>query len=160
MDRLLLDSKSARQLREAHGDDSGAACETVAQIVGDRGKMNNPVTNSGGVLLGTVLAIGRAHPQAGVLRKGDRVVPLPSSTCIPLHLDSVLSFEGEVVSVSGTAVLFSSMTAALVPKDLPPAVALSALDVSSIVPQVEQALAEVRPAADGGRSAATVYIHG
>ena len=62
---LLLDSTSMKQLRDAaaseypHGPTVG---ERIANVIRTRGKMHNPVTNSGGVLAGTVMELGAAFP--------------------------------------------------------------------------------------------------
>ena len=53
VERLNLDAASYRQLREAHGT-AAAVREAVCAIVAERGKMQNPVTGSGGMLIGVV----------------------------------------------------------------------------------------------------------
>src|ERR1700758_5255467 len=62
VDRLNLDAASYRQLREAHGGDSGSIRAAVRDIIATRGKMQNPVTGSGGMLTGTVAAVGPRSP--------------------------------------------------------------------------------------------------
>src|SRR5674476_469000 len=57
---LNIDSASFTQIKqEAHGDETKVA-EIVLGIVAQRGKQHNPVTGSGGMLIGTVLQIGPA----------------------------------------------------------------------------------------------------
>ena len=139
VDRLILDSTSARSLREKHGEDGAALRAAVAAIIKDRGKMHNPVTQSGGVLLGTVEEVGAESPLG--LKKGDRIVPLASLTCIPLRLRGpVKAIQGECVVVDATAVLFASSPVARCPPDIDPAVCVLGLDISSLVPQVERAV--------------------
>src|ERR1700728_885740 len=53
-ERLNLDAASYRQLHEAHDGDPDAIRSAVLDIVADRGKMQNPVTGSGGMLTGVV----------------------------------------------------------------------------------------------------------
>src|SRR5262245_25031229 len=60
VERLSLDSTSFRQIREAAGGDPAAMAQRIEAIVAERGKMHNPETDSGGVLLGTVGAVGEA----------------------------------------------------------------------------------------------------
>lgn len=72
---LLLDATSARYMRGFGGDPR----LEIAAIVADRGKMHNPHTDSGGVMLGTVVEVGPGRQEAAggtVARVGDRVVPL------------------------------------------------------------------------------------
>src|SRR6202000_188224 len=75
--RLNLDAASYRQLRETHG--TGAPLRAaVCDIVARRGKMQNPVTGSGGMLLGTVAEVGPESPLGLVV--GQRVGALVSLT--------------------------------------------------------------------------------
>jgi L-erythro-3,5-diaminohexanoate dehydrogenase len=128
--RLLnLDAASFRQLRETHGS-GGAVRAAVCDIVARRGKMQNPVTGSGGMLLGTVREVGPESPLG--LAVGQRVATLVSLTLTPLRItDGLAGWDGttEQVPAAGTAVLFARSIAAVLPDDLPESLALSVLDV-------------------------------
>jgi L-erythro-3,5-diaminohexanoate dehydrogenase len=110
--------------------------EQVMEIVGTRGKMHNPVSNSGGVLVGTVREIGSEVSKDFSPRVGETIIPLVSTSTLPLHLERVISVSGDQLSVQGTAVLFDGMAYTPAPADIPLQTALSILDISSIVPQV------------------------
>ncbi|MES9554113.1 L-erythro-3,5-diaminohexanoate dehydrogenase [Streptomyces sp. NPDC007076] len=127
---LNLDAASFRQLREAHGGDGDAVRAAVCALVRDRGKMHNPVTGSGGMLIGTVAEVGPASPLG--LRPGDRVATLVSLTLTPLAItDGLRDWDGlsERVPARGHAILFGRSVAAVLPDDLPDELALSVLDV-------------------------------
>ncbi|WP_199442060.1 L-erythro-3,5-diaminohexanoate dehydrogenase [Umezawaea beigongshangensis] len=129
VERLNLDAASFRQLREQHGE-GAAVREAVLAIVRRRGKMQNPVTGSGGMLLGTVREVGPESPLG--LRPGDRIATLVSLTLTPLRItDDLRDWDGrgEQVPCTGTAVLFGRSVAAVLPDDLPHELALSVLDV-------------------------------
>jgi L-erythro-3,5-diaminohexanoate dehydrogenase len=129
VERLNLDAASYRQLREEHGDPA-AVRRAVAGIVEQRGKMHNPVTGSGGMLLGTVREVGPESPLG--LTPGDRIATLVSLTLTPLRIDDGLadwSGATEQVPCRGTAILFGRSIAAVLPPDLPDELALSVLDV-------------------------------
>jgi L-erythro-3,5-diaminohexanoate dehydrogenase len=129
VERLNLDAASYRQLREANGT-GDAIRAAVLDIIETRGKMQNPVTGSGGMLLGRVAAVG---PDSSLgLRVGDRVATLVSLTLTPLRItDGLRDWDGlgEQVPCQGTAVLFGRSIAAVLPSDLPEPLALSVLDV-------------------------------
>ena len=78
VERLNLDAASYRQLEAKHAGDGDAVRAEVLAIVAERGKMQNPVTGSGGMLVGTVRAVGPASPLG--LGVGDRVATLVSLT--------------------------------------------------------------------------------
>jgi L-erythro-3,5-diaminohexanoate dehydrogenase len=129
VDRLNLDAASFRQLRERHGT-GDAVRAAVLDIIDKRGKMHNPVTGSGGMLLGTVREVGPDSPLG--LTPGDRIATLVSLTLTPLRITDGLAAwdgEGEQVPCQGTAVLFGRSIAAVLPADLPENLALSVLDV-------------------------------
>jgi L-erythro-3,5-diaminohexanoate dehydrogenase len=128
--RLNLDAASFRQLSESCGGDGAAVRAAVLDIVATRGKMQNPVTGSGGMLIGTVDALGPESPLG--LAVGDRVATLVSLTLTPLRItDGLARWDGrsEQVPAEGTAILFARSIAAVLPDDLPDAVSLALLDV-------------------------------
>lgn len=129
VERLNLDAASYRQLREQH-QTGPAVRAAVLDIITRRGKMQNPVTGSGGMLLGAVREVGPDSPLG--LRPGDRVATLVSLTLTPLRVtDGLADWDGlgEQVPCTGTAVLFGRSIAAVLPDDLPDDLALSVLDV-------------------------------
>ena len=130
VERLNLDAASFRQLSESCRGDGEAVRAAVLDIVATRGKMQNPVTGSGGMLIGTVDAVGPESPLG--LSAGDRVATLVSLTLTPLVItDGLARWDGrsEQVPAEGTAILFARSIAAVLPDDLPDAVSLAVLDV-------------------------------
>lgn len=134
VERLNLDAASFRQLERKHQDKGAAAGDAVRaevlDIVGARGKMHNPETGSGGMLVGTVEEVGEASPLG--LRVGDRVATLVSLTLTPLVIeDGLTRWDGrsEQVPADGYAVLFARSIAARLPDDLAPGLALAVMDV-------------------------------
>jgi L-erythro-3,5-diaminohexanoate dehydrogenase len=130
VERLNLDAASFRQLREKHAGDGRAVRAEVLAIIADRGKMQNPVTGSGGMLIGTVEEVGPDSPLG--LRVGDRVATLVSLTLTPLTLsDGLRRWDGETeqVPADGHAILFARSIAARLPADVPDETALAVLDV-------------------------------
>jgi L-erythro-3,5-diaminohexanoate dehydrogenase len=130
VERLNLDAASFRQLATKHGGDGDAVRAEVLEIIGTRGKMHNPVTGSGGMLIGTVEGAGPQSPLG--LRVGDRVATLVSLTLTPLRItDGLKDWDGrsEQVPARGTAVLFARSVVGVLPGDLAPELALAVYDV-------------------------------
>jgi L-erythro-3,5-diaminohexanoate dehydrogenase len=129
VERLCLDSTSFRNIRERSGGDADAIGERIAAIVAERGKMHNPETDSGGVLLGTVTAVGDRFEDPPPL--GARVVTLASLTLTPLRLAAVTGVDPESaqVAVEGTAYVWQSAPWGLLPDDIPTATAIELYDV-------------------------------
>jgi L-erythro-3,5-diaminohexanoate dehydrogenase len=130
VERLNLDAASFRQLERTHGGSGDAVRAEVLEIVASRGKMQNPETGSGGMLVGTVEEVGEASPLG--LRVGDRVATLVSLTLTPLVIeDGLARWDGlsEQVPCEGYAVLFGRSIAAVIPEDLAPELSLAVMDV-------------------------------
>jgi L-erythro-3,5-diaminohexanoate dehydrogenase len=130
VERLNLDAASYRQLADTHGHDGDKIRAAVLDIVGTRGKMQNPVTGSGGMLVGTVEEVGPESP-LGVVA-GDRVATLVSLTLTPLRVTDGLERwdgHGEQVPAAGHAILFARSIVAKLPDDLGPELALAVMDV-------------------------------
>jgi L-erythro-3,5-diaminohexanoate dehydrogenase len=130
VDRLNLDAASFRQLTESAGGDPAKLRAAVLGIVAERGKMQNPVTGSGGMLTGVV---DEAGPQAPLgLAPGDQVATLVSLSLTPLVItDGLARWDGrsEQVPCDGHAILFGRSIATVLPADLPRPLALAVLDV-------------------------------
>ncbi len=130
VERLNLDAASFRQLELKHQHDGDAVRREVLEIVASRGKMQNPETGSGGMLVGTVEEVGPESPLG--LEVGDRVATLVSLTLTPLVVeDGLARWDGksEQVPADGYAVLFGRSIAAVIPDDLPSELSLAVMDV-------------------------------
>jgi L-erythro-3,5-diaminohexanoate dehydrogenase len=130
VERLNLDAASFRQLERKHHGGGAAVRREVLGIIAARGKMQNPETGSGGMLVGTVEEVGEQSPLG--LRVGDRVATLVSLSLTPLVIeDGLAGWDGrsEQVPADGYAVLFGRSIAAVLPDDLAPELSLAVMDV-------------------------------
>jgi L-erythro-3,5-diaminohexanoate dehydrogenase len=130
VDRLNLDAASYRQLRETYPGDPDKIRAAVLEIIATRGKMQNPVTGSGGMLTGTVEEVGPDSPLG--LKPGQRIATLVSLTLTPLAItDSLCRWDGrsEQIPCQGHAILFARSIAAVLPDDLPVPLSLAVMDV-------------------------------
>jgi len=149
VDRLNLDAASYRQLRESSGGSAEAMRAAVLAIVAGRGKMQNPVTGSGGMLTGVVEEAGPQSPLG--LAAGDRVATLVSLSLTPLAItDGLAGWDGtsEQVPCAGHAILFGRSIATVLPDDLPGPLALAVLDVCGAPALTYRVVAEVARRAD------------
>src|SRR5438067_1992942 len=93
VERINLDAASYRQLVEAHGGAGDAIRREVLAVIAARGKMHNPVTGSGGMLVGSVDEVGPDSPLG--LSAGERVATLVSLTLTPLAItDELVRWDG------------------------------------------------------------------
>ena len=131
MERLNLDAASFRQLERTHDGDGDAVRAAVLDIVASRGKMQNPETGSGGMLVGTVEEVGPESPLG--LAVGDRVTTLVSLTLTPLVIeDGLARWDGRSRAGALRRLRRSSSAARsprCIPDDLPAELSLAVMDV-------------------------------
>lgn len=137
VETLNIDAASFRQMEETCGGAPEAVAQLVLDTVRRRGKQHNPVTGSGGMLLGTVRRVGDLVKDRGFV-EGDRIATLASLSLTPLSLTRVREVRSGScqLDVEATAYIFASAPLAKIPADLPERVALAILDVAGAAPQV------------------------
>lgn len=136
---LNIDSASFHQIKEACHQDVELMKEMILGIVKKQGKMQNPVTKSGGMLIGTVKEVGKDFSGKD-LKKGVKLATLVSLSLTPLHIEEIISINitNEQVKIKGQAVLFDSGIYAVIPDDLDEKFVLAALDVAGAPAQVRK----------------------
>lgn len=132
VETLNVDSASFHQISESSGGDPERIAAAITAIVADRGKLHNPVTGSGGMLIGRVAAIGADLASRVDLKVGDLIATLVSLSLTPLHLEAITAVrpQQDQVDVKGHAILFETGLWAKLPTDLPRHLALAVLDVA------------------------------
>jgi L-erythro-3,5-diaminohexanoate dehydrogenase len=128
---LNIDSASFTQLEGATWGDLKKLETEILNIVCQRGKMQNPVTGSGGMFIGTVAKIGCALAGRD-LAVGDRIASLVSLSLTPLKIAKIIRIRPDIdrVEIEGQAILFESGIYAKLPADMGEGLALAALDVA------------------------------
>lgn len=136
---LNIDSASFTQIKQVCKGDVSAMEQMILEIVNDRGKMQNPVTGSGGMLIGTVSAVGPSFPDP-TLQVGVKVATLVSLSLTPLRINRIkrINIENDQVHIEGQAILFESGIYAKVPDDMNEHLVLAALDVAGAPAQVDK----------------------
>ncbi len=165
VETLNLDAASYRQLAEKHTGPDGrldgeALRAEVLDIVATRGKMQNPVTGSGGMLIGTVEAVGPQSPLG--LKPGPRRDP-GLAVADPLEItDGLQRWDGrsERVPAQGHAILFGRSIAAVLPEDLSPELALMVMDVCGAPALVARVVREYAAQPDRGGPPTVVVLGG
>lgn len=128
---LNIDSASFTQIKEEAGGDKEKIKNRIKEIVNERGKHHNPVTGSGGMLIGTIEKIGDKLKNREI-EEGDKIATLVSLSLTPLKIDEIVEVKEEIdqVNIKGKAVLFESGIYAKLPEDMSETLALAVLDVA------------------------------
>ncbi len=139
VETLNIDAASFTQIEKACDGDTKKMAAMIMGIVAERGKMQNPVTGSGGMLIGTVAEVGEelakefaSGAKTPSLKRGDRLATLVSLSLTPLTINKIkrINKDTDQVDIEGRAILFESGLYARLPKDLPDRLSLAVLDVA------------------------------
>ena len=127
---LNIDSASFTQIENQAEGNVEEIKKIMMSIVEKAGKHKNPVTGSGGMLIGTVKEVGPAYE--GDLKVGDKIATLVSLSLTPLVIEEIYEVRPDIdqVDIKGQAILFQSGIYAKMPLDMEEGLALSALDVA------------------------------
>ena len=141
VESLNIDSASFHQISEACAGDLARIEKHILELVHRRGKHHNPVTGSGGMLIGTVRQVGPKFPVGEKpVQAGDRIASLVSLSLTPLEIRKIRRIHPRIdrVDIEGHAILFGSGLFARLPADIPETVALAVLDVAGAPAQTRQ----------------------
>ena len=128
---LNIDSASFTQIKNEQNGDEEKIKARIQSIVTERGKMQNPLTGSGGMFIGVVRQVGNDLKDRD-LKPGDRIASLVSLSLTPLKIEKITAVHMNIdrVDIVGKAILFESGIYAKLPSDMPETLALAALDVA------------------------------
>lgn len=91
--KVMMEMTSFKQICiEAH-DDNTKIRDRVIDIIAKRGKLHNPVTDTGGLLFGVVEEIGEEYLNKYDLSLGDEIICNSSLASIPINLDKIISID-------------------------------------------------------------------
>jgi L-erythro-3,5-diaminohexanoate dehydrogenase len=141
---LNIDSASFTQIEEECKHDIEKIKNRILEIVNEKGKMQNPVTGSGGMLIGTIEKIGEGLKGKIDLNEGDKIATLVSLSLTPLKIEEIIDIKPDIdrVEIKGKAILFESGIYAVLPKDMEETLALAALDVAGAPAQTRNLVKE------------------
>jgi len=136
---MNVDAASFNQIKNQAGNEADKIKEIILNIIDERGKLQNPVTGSGGMFVGTVAMVGNKI-KSPALKPGDRIASLVSLSLTPLKIDKIIQVNtsSAQIAVKGKAILFESGIYAKMPEDFSSRLALAVLDVCGAPIQTER----------------------
>ena len=112
--RIHIEGTSFRQICQEASNDEEKIKEKIKDIVIKRGKMHNPVTDTGGLLFGTIEEIAPNYNNTKSFKPGDEVICNTSLAGMPLYIDHIskvdkmytqVEAEGYAIVLPGTPVI-------------------------------------------------------
>jgi TyrR family helix-turn-helix protein len=130
--KVHIEGTSFKQICMEANDNDERIKQKIMDIVIRRGKLHNPVTDTGGLFFGVVMEIGAEYDNPMNLMPGDEVICNASLTSIPLYIDKVISIDRAFgqIDVEGYAILYSLIPLVKKPENIPMNLLLFALNES------------------------------
>lgn len=119
--RLHIETTSFKQIcLEANNHDEQIK-EKIMDIVLKRGKLHNPVTDTGGLLYGVVDEIGEEYKNKKNLQVGDEMICNTSLAGVPLYINRIISIDKAYtqIEVEGYAIVFDKIPVVKKPEGVP-----------------------------------------
>ncbi|MDR1953648.1 MAG: sigma 54-interacting transcriptional regulator [Clostridiales Family XIII bacterium] len=119
--KLMIEPTSFKQICAENNNDPDKIKTRIMDIVSRRGKMHNPVTDTGGLLYGVVDEIGSAYENRAGIKVGDKILCNSSLASIPLHIESIgkIDFIFSLVAATGYGIILSKMPVVKKPDHIP-----------------------------------------
>ena len=136
--KIHIEGTSFKQIRMEANDNDEKIKQKIIDIVIRRGKLHNPVTDTGGLAYGTVEEIGPEYENRLGLSPGDDVICNASLTTIPIYIDKVISVDRAFgqADVEGYTILYSRIPVVRKAEDVPMNLMLYALNESGTLLKV------------------------
>ena len=140
VNRIHIESAGFRQICVESGNEERRIRERILDTVSKRGKLHNPITDTGGLVFGTIEEVGEAYAAAFEAKPGMEVICNASLAAIPLHLEEIGSvhFGLSQIEARGYAIIHESLPLIPKPSDVPVSLLLYALDASGTLLSVHR----------------------
>ena len=119
--RIHIEGTSFLQMCQATSNDEELLKQTITDIIMARGKLHNPITDTGGVLFGVVDEIDPAYENVEGLKPGDEVFCNASLAGIPMKITNITSIDPVYpqIEAEGYAIVLPGVPMLKRPEDLP-----------------------------------------
>lgn len=129
---IHLEGTNFKQIGTEADDNEEKIRQKIMDTVIRRGKLHNPVTNTGGLIYGVIDEIGTDFENPMGLKVGDAIICNGSTTSFPMHIESIVSIDKvySQISATGYAIIHDKMSIIKVEPDMPVNLLMFALDES------------------------------
>ena len=135
LERVHVEGTSFRQICQEAGNDEERIKEKINDIVIRRGKLHNPITDTGGLLCGVIEEIDRSYENTRGFKLGDKVICNASLAGLPMYIDRITNID-KVYSqfdAEGYAICLPGMPVNKRPDDIPVDLLLFAFNESGTI---------------------------
>ncbi len=130
--RIHLEGTGFKQICTESNNDEKKIKQTIIDMVIRRGKLHNPITDTGGLVMGIVEEIGEEYNNRCQLKVGDLVICNASAASIPMYIEDITLIDKAYnqVEATGYVVLHDSIPVVKAPEDVSSKMLMFAFDQS------------------------------
>ena len=130
--RIHLEGTSFKQICAEVNYNEEKIKQTIIDIVIRRGKLHNPVTDTGGLIFGQVEKIGESFESQGGVKAGDEIICNASLASVPIYIEKItaIDYAFNQIEVEGYAVVHDRIPLVKVKPGIPLNLLLFTLDES------------------------------
>jgi len=160
--RIHIESAGFRQICIESGNDEERIRERILDLVIKRGKLHNPITDTGGLVYGTIEEIGSAFRNNDNLRVGQDVICNASLAAVPLSIREIgkIHFGLSQIEAEGYAIIHETLPVISTPEDVLVSLLLYALDESGTLYAVHKCARDKKRCLVVGNSLLTNLLFG
>lgn len=138
--RIHLEGTSFKQICTETNNNEEKIKQKIIDITIRRGKLHNPVTDTGGLVCGTIEEIGADYDNTQGLKVGDSVIYNASLASIPLYIENIKSIDYTFnqIEVDGYAIAHDRIQIVKEEADIPLSLLLFALDQSGSLYRISE----------------------
>lgn len=119
--RVHVEGTGFKQICQEAANDEEKIKEKIKDIVIKRGKLHNPVTDTGGLFYGVIDEIDRAFSNEKGLKAGDEVICNTSTSGVPMYIDHITAIDPfySQFEADGYAISLPGVPVIKKPEDIP-----------------------------------------
>lgn len=119
--RIHIEQTSFKQICLEAADNDQRIKQKIMDIVIRRGKLHNPVTDTGGLFYGIVSEVGAEYDNKKGFKPGEEVVCNASLASVPIYIDKIISIDRAFgqIDIEGYAVLYDEVPLVRKPEGIP-----------------------------------------
>ena len=158
--RIHLEGTGFKQICTEVNDNEKKIKQQIIDIVIRRGKLHNPVTDTGGLVMGVIEEIGSEYHNPQGLKVGDKIICNVSVASVPMYIEDITSLNKAFNQATGYAIVHDLIPLVKIPEELPLDLMMFTFDQSGTLYRLHQLIGDSKKFLVVGNSMLTNLLYG
>ena len=160
--RIHLEGTGFKQICTEVNDDEQKIKQQIIDIVIRRGKLHNPVTDTGGLVMGVIEEIGSRYENPQGLKVGDKIICNTSLASVPMYIEDITAVNRAFsqIEARGYAIIHDQIQVVKIPEDLPLDLLMFTFDLSGTLFRLHTLLGDNKKFLVVGNNMLTNLLYG